>query len=182
MKRLALILGLGALLAACSPAGDTAQDDLIVLTVSGAITETNRPPRNDFTDPLFTNRQIELGSAYEFSYNTLFAMPQHEVIATYSSWEGHVVVAKGPRLLDVLDLAGATGSNVTLQAIDGYTYSFDRGTITNDYVLALRINGEPLHLGGRGPVWLVIPEDASPSGRDSDEALVWGTYSIHVSD
>ncbi len=182
MKHLFIVFAATIILAACSPGNDAAHDDLVVLTVTGTIAESNRAGRDAFTDPLFTLRQIEFDSAYTFSFGDLNAMPQHTVTAAYASWDGHTVTATGPRLLDVLVMVGATGSSVTLQAIDGYTYEIDRASITGDYVLAVQADGEALHLGGHGPIWLVIPEDQSPAGPDSDEALVWGVYVITVAE
>jgi hypothetical protein len=91
------------------------------------------------------------------------------------------VTVAGPRLLDVLTKAGARGDKLVVQAIDGYQVEFDTETVTRDFVLALQMDGAPLDIGGRGPVWLVFPPE-SFAGQDnaSDSQLPWAVFHVKV--
>lgn len=180
MFRLLIISLLTFGLAACSEEAPPTTAELPVLTVVGEIGNTNRPGRDDFADPLFYYRQIEFDNAHVFTYGDLAALPAYTLTAHYDAWGDHDVTAKGPRLTDVLDAAGATGTHIRLHAIDGYNYEFVVADLSPRAILAIQEGGAPLPLGGHGPVWLLMPPEDSPAGPESDEGLVWGVYAIEV--
>jgi hypothetical protein len=154
-----------------------------VLTLTGAIAEPNRPPADPFRDSLFHALQEDFEHGHAFTRAELLDLPQQELAVEYPGWPRAVTV-RGPRLLDVLKAAGGMGGDrVLVQALDGYAPEFALGDITADFVLALEAEGEPLGIGGRGPVWLVFPPD-SYAGQDSsnDAGLAWAVFHIKVLD
>lgn len=152
----------------------------VVLTVTGAVDRTNRPPMDPFEDILFNVLNESFDQAFTFTRADLAAMPQVEVTAEYPNWPRAVTVT-GPRLLDVLTMAGSRGDKVVVQAIDGYQVEFDAENVTRDFVLALEMDGAPLDLGGRGPVWLAFPaESFEGQDNETDSQLPWAVFHVKV--
>ncbi len=164
------------------PAGAPKAAEPVILTVTGSVAEPNRPPADPFEDVLFNVLQESFDSAHTFTRSELLALPQHTVTVAYPDWPRAATV-RGPRLLEVLAQAGAEGERVVLQAVDGYAPEFAMDELTQDFVLALESQGQPLAVGGRGPLWLVFPPD-SYAGQDSstDAGLAWAVFHIKVLD
>ena len=152
----------------------------VILTVTGAVETANRLPFDAFEDALFGIYGEAFEQAYTFTRADLLALPQHETTARYPDWPRSADVS-GPRLLDVLARAGAQGGRILVQAVDGYSPEFLRGEVNENFILALELEGEPLPLGGRGPLWLVVPP-GSYEGQDNetDAALAWAVFHIKV--
>jgi hypothetical protein len=83
-------------------------------------------------------------------------------IATKTPWTGPARFS-GPRLTDVLASLGASGSKVTLIAVDDYKVELQLADIQHyQPIIAVSMNGQPLPLRGRGPFWLMFPFDEHP--------------------
>ncbi len=91
---LALPLGSQAL-ALEKPAGPA------VLTIVGAIGETNRPPFDEFEDGVFKFHERRFDKAAAFDIAMLEALGMHEITVAYPAWP-HPFRFEGPRLKDVL--------------------------------------------------------------------------------
>lgn len=171
------ILAAGLLLAVSGSRGLAA--DPATLTVTGAIDEPNRGPYDPFADALFQVLGVEFERAYAFDRAALEALEQHQLTVDYPNWPGPVTV-EGPKLTDVLDAAGATGTRLLVQAVDGYAPEFATAEI-DGFVLALRADGNPLAIGGRGPTWVVFPQGSfAGQDPDSDSGLAWAVFHIRV--
>jgi hypothetical protein len=95
----------------------------------------------------------------------------------------------GPLLTDVLALAGASANDASvlhMRAVDGYAPTL---TIANarryQYIVALRVDGAPLALGGLGPLWAVYEADRFPEmvGKPVDQRFAtcpWAMYHVEV--
>lgn len=95
----------------------------------------------------------------QFDTAMLQALPQHIVTAETPWTEGQSVFS-GPLLRDVLDLAGSRGDNLFLTAINDYQVDVPvSDALTYDVILAMSLNGEPLTIRTRGPLWLIYPWD-----------------------
>lgn len=180
MRRVALavLVTLLALLPLSAPAQAAGP---VVVTVTGAIDKTNRGPFDPFSDVLFGALQETFEQAYALTLDDLAALPQKTVEVGYPNWPGSVTVS-GPTLASLLDLVGATGGEVLVQAVDGYAPSFKVSEVrAGTFVLATAQSGEPLALGGRGPVWLVFPA-GSYEGQtaDDDSGLAWAVFHIKI--
>ena len=153
----------------------------VVLTVHGAVTETNRGAIDEFTDAFLVYQGVEFEAAAEFDRAALEALGMVEVETRAPNWPASHTF-RGPRLADVLDAAGAGGSVVTPVALDGYAADIPWDDVRrHEPVLALEADGEPLGLGGRGPLWLVFPPEAVEAMEAEDDApWVWAVVHIEV--
>jgi hypothetical protein len=168
------------LLAAPAATSSAHAQDPAILTVTGAIESTNRPPFDAFRDSLFGALDEPFEKAYAFSRADLLALPQVEITVSYPNWPAPVAV-RGPLLKDVLTKAGATGDTVLAQAVDGYSPSLKLSELDDAaVVLALEADGTPLSVGGRGPVWLVYPSDAKGGAAEDDSGLTWALFHLKV--
>lgn len=178
--RLALVLALSLLPAAAA----LAEGGPAVITVSGKIDKPNRGPLDPFTDELLARYVEPFDKARAFDLADLQALPQHELTVAFPEWQGASHSFEGPLVGDVLAAAGATGTAITLIGIDGYAASRERAVLEKaGFILALKIDGQPLGLGGHGPTWLIVSpeiEPAFPDGKPSIEGLVWAVFHITV--
>jgi hypothetical protein len=175
---LALLLSLLLAPAALAEGGPAA------VTVSGKIDKPNRGPLDPFMDELVARYVEGFDKARAFDLADLQALPQHELTVAFPEWQGASHRFEGPLVADVLSAAGATGTAVTLIGIDGYAASRERAVLDKaGFILALKVDGQPLGLGGHGPTWLIVSpeiEPAFPDGKPSLDGLVWAVFHITV--
>lgn len=188
IRNAAVLIAAVASLAACSPtappnvvAASAPEDKVVVLTVTGAIGNSNRGPLDENRDAFLGHRGVKFDRAFEFTRASLAALGEHELKVQRSNWPAPVIV-RGPYFRDVLAAVKAEGNTVALQALDGYTAKFPVAALQDDAViLAIEADGAPLSIGGRGPTWLVFPAGVVPgSDDDGDGGLVWSAYYLEV--
>ena len=152
-----------------------------VVTVVGNVTKTNRPVFNPFRDGFLKFHGKEFGKAFAFSYAALSALPQVNVRANANDWPAPIT-ASGPRLSDVLHTAGvAPDAKLTVMALDGYAVELDaEDRKSEDWILAITMNGKPLAVGGRGPAWLIYDTGGKPVAPDMGSKWVWSLFVIEV--
>ena len=138
----------------------------VILTLGGAVGQTNAQ------------------GALELDRRLLESLPQHE-FATSTIWTDGVVTFRGVRLGDLLQAARATGSTVTLTALNDYSVSMSMADAMADGpLLAFLMNGEPMSVRDKGPVWLVYPYDSDAAFR-TEKTYAWSIWQldrIEVSD
>lgn len=123
----------------------------VVLTVSGAIGETNAP------------------QAALFDLSIMNRLPQ-ATLRTHTPWTEGQQVFEGVRLVDLLRLLKSKGKSLTVHALNDYQVELElRLFLPFDPLLALRHNGEPMRIADKGPIWLVFPQDDYP---DLDQARI----------
>jgi len=180
MIRFALIFLAAASLGACS--GETefaAGGDLV--TIHGAIGTVDRGPVNPTLEPLFSAYGIEFDTACVMPFASLADMAQHTVRVAYP--EGSETRSfSGPLLRDVMAVASPVGSTMTVTALDGYQREIDISRINDhDVILAIRMDGDELNIGGFGPTMIVWPRDTDDALAGTDDSdWVWGVFSIEV--
>jgi hypothetical protein len=179
MRRLLLAL---ALLLALPPAALRAEDGRTLVTVVGAIGQTNRGPFDPFQDALLGNLAEPFERAFAFDAAALAALPQGRLTLSYPNWDGAGHVFTGPLLAGLLAAVGATGQTVSVMAVDGYLAEFTPAEIAAaGMVLATAMDGRPLAIGGHGPAWLVFPPGSVPRlPGPKDDGLVWAVILIGV--
>ena len=156
-----------------------AESGPVILTVTGNVAQPNRGPMNPFEDPVFDHLQARFDKGFTFTLADLKALPQKSVTAKYAGWPREVT-ATGPSLVDVLKAAGAEGKKILVQATDGYAPEFKGADVAQDkMILAVEADGKPLHMGGRGPLWLFGPA-GSFTGQEQDEGFVFAVIRIDV--
>ncbi len=154
----------------------------VVLTVAGAVTVTNRGPLDEQEDGFFKFHDQTFERASAFDIPMLEALGSVSISVTYDKWR-ETVRLEGPRLTDLLKATGAAaGSGVFAQALDGFTAEISAEELAaQNWIVALKRNGEYLGIGGRGPVWLVYDPPNGASITDEDEGRwPWAVYFIAV--
>ena len=159
-----------------------------LLTISGAINQHNRGPLDPALDQMMHKQKVAFDAAYCFDYDALATMPTQTITPTLE-YDSKVHRLSGPALLDILGSLGADlrpDTTVYLRAIDGYTVAptvADLGRYR--FILATHIDGQPLGLGGLGPLWGVydadrIPELAAKPLNERFALCPWGIYHIEI--
>jgi hypothetical protein len=136
----------------------------IILTVTGAIANTNAPGRAEFDLPMLE----ALGT---------------ETLITTTNWTDGPQRFEGVRVERLLAAVGATGAVARASALNDYAAEIPL-EMFEDYpaLLAFRQNGKGLTVRDKGPVWIVFPRDDFPSLDDPrvDLLWVWQLVSIEV--
>lgn len=149
-----------------SPAGP------VILTVTGDIAGSNRPPFDRDNDLFFAFHGREFETAAEFDRAALEALGMHEVTVELDNTP---IKVTGPRLMDVLDAVGVTGQPLTALALDGYQVEMTPEDVKNyDWIVGLKRNGRYLAMGQRAPIWIV------PSHVAGNLTWPWGVFLIEV--
>ena len=165
-----------------APSGPT------LLTVSGHIGAGNRGPLNPALDRMMGKQKIMFDRAHVFDFATLTAMPAVTIEPTLE-YDGKPHSLKGPLLLDVVKACGVKVGEKTmlfLRAVDGYAAQVAAAEVEKyRFIVATHLDGQPLALGGLGPLWALYDADRFPdmvakplSGRFVN--CPWATYHIVV--
>jgi len=160
----------GCLLAALTviPAAGALADPLgnptgpIVLTVTGAISETNAAGKAEFDQAMLD----ALGT---------------DEITTSTEWTDGEPTWRGVRFSKVLDAVGATGTSIVATALNDYSGEIGMDVI-RDYpvLLATHLNGEPL-AADKAPIWIIYPIDDNPELLERDDLLwAWQLATVDV--
>ena len=173
----------GASQAATAPVASPA-----LLTITGAVGRTNRPAFDASRDILMAKHAVTFDKAYAIDYPTLAGLPAKRINVTLEYDRKRHELA-GPLLIDVLAIANAArGDAVTLlmRAVDGYAPTLTLADARRyQYIVALRLDGRPMALGGLGPLWAVYEADRFPdmAARPVDQRFAtcpWAMYQIDV--
>jgi hypothetical protein len=100
------------------------------------------------------------GKAAAFSMEMLEKLPQ-QAFTTQTPWHTGKVEFTGPLLRDVLAAAGAKGSKIVAHALNDYKTDipFD-DAVKYDMVVARLMNGKPMLIREKGPLFIVYPYDS----------------------
>ena len=116
----------------------------VVLTVSGAISETNT------------------GDAAEFDRTMLEAM-ETVTVETTTIWTDGVQTFVGVPLDTLLAEVGADGAMLRASAINDYAVEIPvSDAVDGGPIVAYLRNGAPMGVRDKGPLWIVYPFDSSP--------------------
>jgi len=110
-----------------------------------------------------------------FDRGMLRALPQHD-LETHTDWTEGPQAFQGPLLRDVLDLVGASGTQIRASALNDYAVVLPRSDV-NEFVvlLAMRQNGRDMRVRDKGPIWIIYPnETASDVFVDPNSSkMIW---------
>jgi hypothetical protein len=118
-----MLIALSAALCALSisaAAQDGAPKDMVLLTVSGTIGESNRGPLDPKKDSLLALNKIEFNKAFAFDRPALLALEQGTVTVQPREFDKPAIF-KGPLLREVLGRIEAAKLKITVVAINGYS-------------------------------------------------------------
>jgi len=121
----------------------------VVLTIGGKIGESNSPKGAQFDMPMIEK------------------LPQHS-FTTLTPWEKQSIQFTGPLLRDVLAAVKAQGTVIKAMALNDYQSSIPvEDAMKYDMVMALKMNGQPISVKTKGPLFIVYPYDAKPELRSA---------------
>jgi hypothetical protein len=158
-RRAALLLGLAAAFPALLPL--PALSGPAILHISGKVTPA---------------------TGLEMDLEALDALPQHD-FTTNTPWTKEPHSYRGPLLRDVLARVKAQGTTIKAVALNDYQISIpvdDAGK--HDVILATRIDGKPIPVRGRGPIFVIYPFDSKPElkGKTYFERAIWQLKSLRI--
>ena len=160
----------------------------VLLTVSGAIGRGNRGPLDPALDQMLHKHGVSFAKGYTFDYAALLQLAPHTIRPTLE-YDAKPHLLRGPLLLDVLAATGAKvddRSVLVLRAVDGYNTELSGAQArTRRVIIATHIDGDPLPLGGLGPLWAVVDADRVPQLAalplvQRFAACPWALYHVEV--
>jgi hypothetical protein len=121
----------------------------VVLTLSGRVRMPNQ------------------GDAAHFDMPMLEALPQTS-FTTGTPWWTQPRKFTGPLLRDVLAAAGAQGTTLRARALNDYRVDipFDDAQ-RHDMIIARLLDGKPMAVRDKGPLFIIYPFDARPELRNT---------------
>lgn len=172
-----------------SPAAQTPRGSRgpVLLTVTGAITKANRSALDPALDQMMAKQKIAFDKAHAFDFAALTALPATTIKPTLE-YDSKPHTLKGPLLTDVARAAGAPaeGTRFVLRAVDGYNVTLSLADARKyRFIIATHLDGQPMPLGGLGPLWAVYDADRAPdmAAKPVTERFAlcpWGLYHVEV--
>lgn len=136
----------------------------VLLTVTGAIKETNSDGQAVFDRPM-------LDSLHGRS------------VQIETPWTEGQTHFEGPLLRALLDVVGAQGTTLRITALNDYSAEVPISDATDfDTMLATAMNGQPMSVREKGPVFMIYPFDTNPELYNEKyfSRSVWQIKSIEV--
>lgn len=141
-----LLISFASLSATVAKALDPAVGD-VVLTVSGAIAQTNARDTAEFDIAMLES----IGTV---------------TFETSTTWTKGVQTFTGVELSDLFDVLGVSGSLLKASAVNDYAVEIPtRDAVEGGPIVAFLRNGEVMSLRDKGPLWIVYPYDHSSEDR-----------------
>jgi hypothetical protein len=188
LATLAAASALPAVAAVAAAAPATATRGPALLTVTGALPKSNRGPFDPVADQMMHKQKLSFDKAWAFDYGALTALPAVTIRPTLE-YDGKPRTLSGPLLTDVLKAAGVAvtdSTRITLRAVDGYAAAITGAQArAQRFIVATRLEGAPMPLGGLGPLWAIYDADrvagmAAKPVAERFSACPWALYHIDV--
>jgi hypothetical protein len=169
-------------------AASKAPNSPALLTLTGAITRTNRGPLDPALDQMMVKHGVEFTKAFEFDPAALRRLPAITIRPTLE-YDAKPHALSGPLLETVLQAAGVAPDaavQVGLRAVDGYNVAVSLADVRRyRMIVATAIDGRPLGLGGLGPQWAVYDADRVAPFKDKPlkerfALCPWALYHVDV--
>lgn len=121
---------------------------------SSLATETGMPAI------LVVDGHVAGGNPVRFDLDRLKSLPAITV-KTVTPWTDGENTFEGVRVRDLLDRLGGKGSAVLVDSIDDYQIAIPMADFRDyDVIVAYAMNGQPLPLDDKGPLWIIYPFSA----------------------
>jgi hypothetical protein len=170
IRRGLLLLGAlapGALVAALAARGGeklAAPHGPAILSVTGAIANTNAAGRADFDIPNLEHLGLSR-------------------LTTWTPWTEGEIEFEGVLGRRLMEAVGALGTEVHAIALNGYEHTIPLGDFQSyDVLLAFRMNGAAMRVRDKGPIWIIYPWSNHPELDDftTREKSIWQLTALHV--
>ncbi|MEN9905237.1 MAG: hypothetical protein RLZZ555_1802 [Pseudomonadota bacterium] len=117
-----------------------------------------------------------------FDIDMIEALPQHG-FSTMTPWYKQPVSFSGPLLRDLLAAVDAKGSQITAIALNDYkvVIPFDDAR-RFDVIVATRMDGKPIPVRTKGPLFVIYPFDQSPQLQTVryHERSIWQLKALEI--
>ena len=159
-----------------------------LLTITGSIAKPNRGPFDAVRDQMMHKQKISFERARAFDYAALTNLPAHTIRPTLE-YDGKAHALRGPLLEELLKAAGAPQDDAVrllLRAVDGYAATLTLAQVrARRVIVATHLDGQPMALGGLGPLWAIhdadrIAEMAALPLAERFASCPWALYHIGV--
>ncbi len=155
----------------------------VLLTLGGAVSETNLPARGENDGGLLGYLEVTHSRAAGFDTAMLDALDQTEITIPYGP-EGNKreITFSGPLLSAVMTMAGAEGKTAKPMALDGYQAEIPWSSIeAHNPIVATHADGSPMGIGGYGPTMIVFPPtDDTDLAQEQAGQQVWALAYIGI--
>jgi hypothetical protein len=141
-----------------------APQDRVILEVAGALKNANAADR----------ARLDLKMLEEIGVSR---------VTTSTPWTEGKPVFEGVLIRDLLKRLGATGTTVTPVAINDYKIDIPRAELEKyPVLLAFKMNGEPLRVRDKGPLWIIYPRDEFPEldTKPIQSRWVWQVKELRI--
>jgi len=141
-----------------------APKERVLLTVTGAINDTNHGSKAEFDMPMLNALQGRSG--------------QME-----TPWTEGQTKFDGPLLRSLLQAVGAHGKTLRITALNDYSAEVPVSDAMDfDTMLAVSMNGQPMSIRDKGPIFMIYPFDKNPELYNEKyfSRSVWQIKSIEV--
>lgn len=123
------------------------------------------------------------GKSESFSFEELLAMPQSTVV-TNNDYLDHATTFTGPSLREILERYDVSrDATLTMTALNDFASKIPASDAFDyDVILALLLDGEPMSIREKGPIWVIYPMDDNVELQDDvyNGRLVWQLKNITV--
>ncbi len=159
-----------------------------LLTITGAVGDTNRGPFDPALDQMMGRQDIRFDKAFVFDAPMLQRLPRVTIRPTLE-YDNKQHMLSGPLLATVLEQADVSlqkSTRLTLRAVDGYNVEVSGAdALAYRMIVAVRLDGRPMPLGGLGPQWAIYDADSLPAFKDKPvnqrfALCPWALYHIDV--
>lgn len=156
-----------------------AGDGRVLVTIGG--NDGPMTPAAEGAQSLFAKYEVDLTGARGLDMKALAELEAGEIVSNLPGTQTEVTFS-GPRLAEIMRLAGAEGKAALPMALDGYQPEIAWEDIeAHDPILATHADGAPLAIGDIGPAMIIFPaiEDAETADR-LDAARVWAVFYVGI--
>ena len=136
----------------------------VILTVSGAIENLNAESSANFDRTMLE----EIGTS---------------VLTTVTPWTEGEVTFGGVLASDLLKAVEASGSAVLAIPLNDYTVDIPFSDLSEgNVVLALTLDGEPMRVRDKGPIWIIYPATSASElqSQETRRKMVWQLKELRV--
>lgn len=126
---------------------------------------------------------IELdGNPTKLSREDLKTYPQRSIV-TRTPYNRGMNRYTGPALKEVLRDVGASTETFKMRALNDYVVTVHPGDLNDiEPIIALELNGEPMSVRNKGPLWIMLPLSDQPHLNDVSyhRLMVWQLSEIEA--